>query len=96
MINWTEEALKSARDDLIHIGDVTLDDIRDALNSALYEQMRMQGEISITTGMSGFYDAGYDRAIESCANALEAWEIEVGVSKDARGRLPQLVRQLKK
>lgn len=95
-INWKKEALEAARDDLGNYENITLDDVRNALNAAVYEQMRMQGEIAVTAGMVGFYDAGYDRAIESCANALEKWEIEVGVAKEARGRLPKLVRELRK
>lgn len=90
-IQWTDQALEAAHQKALEGGS-----IRQVLDAAIYEQMRMQGEIAATEGMVGFYDAGYDRAIESCANMLEKWEVEVGVSKDARGRLPKLVRELRK
>jgi hypothetical protein len=87
---WTPQALEAAERTLAN------GSIKDVLDAAIYEQMRVQGEIAVTAGMVGFYDAGYDRAIESCANLLENWEIEVGVAKEARGRLPKLVRELRK
>jgi len=89
-IEWTDQALDAAKK-ASESGS-----IREVLDAAIYEQMRMQGEIAVTSGMVGFYDAGYDRAIESCANMLEEWELEVGVAKEARGRLPKLVRELRK
>ena len=87
---WTPQALEAAERTLAN------GSIKDVLDAAIYEQMRVQGEIAVTAGMVGFYDAGYDRAIESCANLLENWEIEVGVAKEARGRLPKMVRELRK
>jgi hypothetical protein len=87
---WTPQALEAA-ERVLENGS-----IKDVLDAAIYEQMRVQGEIAVTAGMVGFYDAGYDRAIESCANLLENWEIEVGVAKEARGRLPKMVRELRK
>ena len=89
-IKWTAQALEAA-EKALESGS-----IREVLDAAIYEQMRMQGEIALTAGMVGFYDAGYDRAIESCANMLAEWEIEVGVAKEARGRLPKMVRELRK
>jgi len=89
-IKWTDQALQAAQEAL------ETGSIQQVLDAAIYEQMRIQGEIAVTAGMVGFYDAGYDRAIESCANLLEEWEIEVGVAKEARGRLPKMVRELRK
>jgi hypothetical protein len=98
MIKWTKQAIKVALETYNEeLGTSTQEEaFEEALKAAAYEQLLTQDAISMSAGVATFYDVGFKRAIESCALALEQWEADVGVAKEARGRLPKLVRELQK